>query len=108
MLAGRINRRHVVKGAAAFAAAAALSPRRSRAQEPKTKITIGDEPLISSGPIIIAVAKNYFQKVNLDVDIKYFADGALAIPALIAGEIDCTVSTLYAGLFNAVSKGAPY
>lgn len=107
-MTGRIDRRNVVKGAAAVAAAAAFSPMRSRAQEPKTKLTLGVVPLISSGPIFIAVAKNYFQKVNLDVDIKYFADGALAIPALIAGEIDCTVSTLNAGLFNAVSKGAPY
>jgi len=107
MMASRISRRNVVKGAAALAVAGSFASR-SRAQEPKAKITIGVVPLISSGPIFIAVAKNYFQKVNLDVDIKYFADGALAIPALIAGEIDCTVSTLNAGLFNAVSKGAPY
>ena len=77
----------------------------SFAQEPKTKIRLGIVPLISSGPIFVAAAKGYFDKVNLDVDIKYFADGALAIPALIAGEIDCTVSTLNAGLFNAVSQG---
>lgn len=107
-MAGRINRRHVIQGTAAIAAAAAFAPRRSRAQQQKTKITLGVVPLISSGPIFIALAKDYFKKVNLDVDIKYFADGALAIPALIAGEIDCTVSTLNAGLFNAVSKGAPY
>ena len=86
MMAGRISRRNVVKGTAALAVAGAFASR-ARAQEPKAKITIGVVPLISSGPIFIAVAKNYFQKVNLDVDIKYFADGALAIPALIAGEI---------------------
>src|SRR6185295_16816733 len=36
------------------------------------------------------------------------ADGALAMPALVAGELDLTASTLNAGLFNAVAKGAPY
>jgi len=108
MVTDRIDRRRVVQGAATLIAAGVLSQRRARAQEPKTKIRLGVVPLISSGPIFIAVAKNYFEKVNLDVEIKYFADGALAIPSLIAGEIDCTVSTLNAGLFNAVSKGAPY
>jgi hypothetical protein len=77
---------------------------RSRAR----KLRIGLVPLISSGPIFVAQAKGFFEKVNLDVEVKYFADGALAIPALIAGELDATVSTLNAGLFNAVSKGAPY
>jgi NitT/TauT family transport system substrate-binding protein len=108
MSARRINRRHLMQGAAALGAASVISPARLFAQEPKTKIRLGIVPLISSGPIFVAAAKGYFDKVNLDVDIKYFADGALAIPALIAGEIDCTVSTLNAGLFNAVSKGAPY
>ena len=105
---GWINRRQLMRGAAAIGAASIASPARLPAQETKAKIRLGIVPLISSGPIFVAAAKGYFDKVNLDVDIKYFADGALAIPALIAGEIDCTVSTLNAGLFNAVSKGAPY
>jgi NitT/TauT family transport system substrate-binding protein len=97
-----------MQGVAAVGIAGAVSPRRLSAQEPKAKLRLGVVPLISSGPIFLAAAKGYFDRVNLDVDIKYFADGALAIPALIAGEIDCTVSTLNAGLFNAVGKGAPY
>jgi NitT/TauT family transport system substrate-binding protein len=104
----QLNRRHLMQGAAAVGAASAFSAKGAFAQEPKAKLRLGIVPLISSGPIFIALAKGYFEKVNLDVEIKYFADGALAIPSLIAGEIDCTVSTLNAGLFNAVSKGAPY
>lgn len=103
-----VNRRHLMKGAAAIGIAGALSSPRVRAQEPKAKIRIGLVPLISSGPIFVAAAKGYFDKVNLEVELTYFADGALAIPALIAGEIDATVATLSAGLFNAVSRGAPY
>lgn len=103
-----LNRRHLLAGGTAAALSATLPLRRARAQEPRTKIRIGVVPLISSGPIFIAQAMGFFEKVNLDVELKYFADGALAIPALIAGELDVTVSTLNAGLFNAVSKGAPY
>lgn len=103
-----LTRRHLMQGAAAVGMTGTLSGRRTFAQEPKTKIRIGVVPLISTGPIFLAQAKSYFEKVNLDVELKYFADGALAIPALIAGELDLTVTTLNAGLFNAVSKGAPY
>ena len=102
-----IDRRRLLGGSAAVGLVGAF-PRRLRAQEPRTKIRVGLVRLISSGPIFIAEAKNYFEKVNLDVELKYFADGALAMPALVAGELDLTASTLNAGLFNAVSKGAPY
>jgi NitT/TauT family transport system substrate-binding protein len=103
----RLNRRHLMQSAAALGAASVM-PRRALAQEPRTKIRIGVVPLISSGPIFLAQARGFFDKVNLDVEMKFFADGALAIPALIAGELDTTVTTLNAGLFNAVSRGAPY
>ncbi|HEX5509066.1 MAG TPA: ABC transporter substrate-binding protein [Pseudolabrys sp.] len=102
-----LDRRHLLSGSAAVGLAATF-PRRLRAQEPRTKIRIGLVRLISSGPIFIAEARKFFDKVNLDVELKYFADGALAMPALIAGELDLTASTLNAGLFNAVAKGAPY
>ena len=103
-----LNRRRLMQGAAALGLAGAFSGRSAFAQQPKTKIRIGVVPLISSGPIFVAKAMGFFEKVNLDVELVYFNDGVLAIPALVAGELDTTVSTLSAGLFNAVSKGAPY
>lgn len=102
-----IDRRRLLGGSAAVGLASAL-PRRVRAQEARTKIRVGLVRLISSGPIFIAEAMKFFDKVNLDVELVYFADGALAMPALVAGELDLTASTLNAGLFNAVAKGAPY
>lgn len=104
----RMNRRKLIQGAAALGVAGAFYGKRAYAQEARTKIRVGIVPLISSGPIFVAQAMGFFEKLNLDVELKYFADGALAIPALIAGELDTTVSTLNAGLFNAVSRGAPY
>ncbi len=103
-----IDRRRLLAGTAAMAVVASAPARRATAQEPRAKLRIGIVPLISSGPIFLAQAKGFFEKVNLDVEIKYFADGVLAMPSLVAGEIDVTVATLNAGLFNTVSKGAPF
>jgi NitT/TauT family transport system substrate-binding protein len=103
----RINRRRLMQGTAALGFVAA-APTIGRAQEPRAKIRLGLVRLISSGPIFIAEAKKLFDKVNLDVEFSYFADGALAMPALVAGELDLTASTLNAGVFNTVAKGAPF
>lgn len=100
-----VTRRRVLTGAAGTLAAMA-APALVRAQA--TKFRVGVVPLLSSGPLYIAVAKGFFQKVGIDVELRSFADGALAIPALVAGELDATVATLNAGLFNAVNKGANY
>ncbi len=71
-------------------------------------LRLGHVPLISSGPVFLAMAKGYFEKVNLKLENRFFTDGALAIPALVAGELDVAASTSNAGLFNAIAKGAPY
>lgn len=72
------------------------------------QLRVGIVPYISSGPTFIAIAKGYFDKVNLKVTTQSFADGGLAIPILTAGELDVTVSTCSAGLFNTLAKGAPF
>lgn len=72
------------------------------------QLRVGIVPYISSGPTFIAMAKGYFDKVNLKVSTQSFADGGLAIPILTAGELDVTVSTCSAGLFNTLAKGAPF
>jgi len=87
---------------------AGVAPGIIRAAEQRQRIRIGLVPLISSGPIFIAEAQKLFDRVGLDAELKYFADGALAMPALVAGELDLTASTLNAGLFNTVAKGAPF
>lgn len=103
----KINRRRLIAGTAAFSFAAS-APSILKAQEKPAKIRVGLVPLISSGPVFIAETRKFFEKVNLEADLKYFADGALAMPALVAGELDVTATTLNAGLFNTVAKGAPF
>jgi NitT/TauT family transport system substrate-binding protein len=68
---------------------------------------VGEGPFISGGPYFIARDKGYFAKLGLDVDTRIFMDGALAVPAMVSGELDVTLVTLSAGLFNSIAKGAP-
>jgi NitT/TauT family transport system substrate-binding protein len=70
-------------------------------------LTVGEAPFISGGPFFIARDKGYFEKVGIAVKTKIFMDGALAVPAMVSGELDVTVVTLSAGLFNSIAKGAP-
>jgi NitT/TauT family transport system substrate-binding protein len=70
-------------------------------------IHVGEGPFISGGPYFIARDKGYFAKLGLDVDTRIFMDGALAVPAMVSGELDVTLVTLSAGLFNSIAKGAP-
>jgi NitT/TauT family transport system substrate-binding protein len=92
-------------GALGFAAAA---PANVRAQEPRARIRIGVARLISFGPIFIAAARKFFDQVNLDVEFSAFPEGTTAMSALVAGELDLTASSLNAGIFNTVARGAPF
>ncbi len=78
------------------------------AQAPRAKIRIGVVPLISSGPLFIAQARGFWDRMNIEAEYRYFTDGALAVPALVAGELDFTVATCNAGIFNTIARGAPF
>jgi NitT/TauT family transport system substrate-binding protein len=71
------------------------------------RIRIGEGPFITGGAFYVAREKGYFQKLGLEIDTKTFIDGAMAVPSMIAGELDITFMTPNAGLFNSVAKGAP-
>jgi len=70
-------------------------------------IHVGEGPFISGGPYFIARDKGYFEKLGITIETKKFADGALAIPSMISGELEISNMPASAGLFNAVAKGAP-
>src|SRR3954469_12076638 len=79
-------------------------------QEPAAaadRIRVGEGPFITGGAFYIARDKGYFQKLGIEVDTKPFIDGAMAVPSMIAGELDMTFMTPNASLFNSVAKGAP-
>jgi NitT/TauT family transport system substrate-binding protein len=70
-------------------------------------VRVADGPFVSGGAFFIARDKGYFKKLGIDIETRIFADGALAIPAMIAGEVDVSTMPASAGLFNSVAKGAP-
>jgi NitT/TauT family transport system substrate-binding protein len=70
-------------------------------------IRIGEGPFISGGGFYIAKAKGYFTKVGIEFQMREFADGALAMPSFISGELDMSFMTANASLFNSIAKGAP-
>jgi NitT/TauT family transport system substrate-binding protein len=85
------------------AALALLAADAARAAD---KIRIGEGPFITGGAFYIARDKGYFQKLDLDIEVKIFMDGALSVPSMVAGELDITSVTPSAGLYNAIARGA--
>ena len=90
----------ILGGAAAFVLAAADTVHAA------DKIRIGEGPFITGGAFYIARDKGYFQKLDLDIEIKIFIDGALSVSSIVAGELDITSVTPSAGLYNAIARGA--
>lgn len=74
----------------------------------KETLKVGIVPYISSGPTFIALAKGYFEKMNLNVEVQSYADGGLAIVPLAAGELDISVTTCSAGIFNTIARGVSF
>jgi NitT/TauT family transport system substrate-binding protein len=70
-------------------------------------VRVAEGPFVSAGAFFIARDKGYFKKLGIEIETRKFEDGSLAIPAMIAGEIDISTMPASAGLFNAVAKGAP-
>jgi len=70
-------------------------------------VRVGEGPFITGGGFFIAQERGYFKKLGIEVQPKMFIDGALAVPALISGELDISFMTANAGLFNSIAKGAP-
>jgi NitT/TauT family transport system substrate-binding protein len=70
-------------------------------------VRVGEGPFITGGGFFVANARGYFKKMGLDIQVKKFNDGALAVPAILSGEIDITLMTANASFFNSIAKGAP-
>ena len=70
-------------------------------------VRVGEGPFITGGGFFIAREKGYFKKLNLEIETKRFEDGAFAVPSIIAGELEFTLMTANASLFNSIAKGAP-
>lgn len=70
-------------------------------------IRVGYGPFLSGGGLFIAQERGYFNKMGVTVELRRFNDGSLAVPAMIAGELELTNLPAAANLFNSIAKGAP-
>jgi NitT/TauT family transport system substrate-binding protein len=70
-------------------------------------VRVSDGPFLSGGGYYVAREKGYFTKVGIEIQHREFQDGSVAVPAVVAGEIDIAGMPAAASLFNSVAKGAP-
>jgi NitT/TauT family transport system substrate-binding protein len=96
-----------MKQLAAMVAGLALAVSLATPSAAQDTLRVGEGPFITGGGFLVADAKGYFKKLGLDIETKSFIDGAQAVPALIAGDLDISFMTANASLFNSVARGAP-
>jgi NitT/TauT family transport system substrate-binding protein len=83
-----------------------LLPSMARAQVETVKL--GDLAAISNAAVYIAIEKGFFKEQGVVTEVSNFASAAKQVPALVAGELEVSVGSASAGLFNAVAQQAPF
>jgi NitT/TauT family transport system substrate-binding protein len=101
----KIHREKFV-GLVIFTALLVALPSMVRSQSETVKL--GDLSAISNAAIYIAVEKGFFKEQGINSEISSFASAAKMVPALVAGELEVSVGSASAGLFNAVAQEAPF
>src|SRR5690349_5999152 len=71
-------------------------------------VKLGDLPAISNAGIYIAMDKGYFQEHGVTVDAERFASAGKMTAPLATGQIDVSVGSPSAGLFNSIAGGMDF
>nr|HTI55323.1 ABC transporter substrate-binding protein [Verrucomicrobiae bacterium] len=71
-------------------------------------VKLGDLPAISNAGIYIAIEKGFFQARGVTVDIERFASAGKMTAPLATGQIDVSVGSPSAGLFNSIASGMDF
>lgn len=71
-------------------------------------VKLGDLPAISNAGIYIAMEKGYFQQRGITVDIERFASAGKMTAPLATGQLDVSVGSPSAGLFNSIAGGMDF
>jgi len=90
-------------------AAACISPGQPDPAVPAapvlTTVKVGYLPVVSNGPLYLAVEEGYFARQGITLELVKFQNGAATIPALVSGDIAAGGATVSPALVNAISKG---
>ena len=84
----------------------ALGPSAAWTQE--DVVRLGDLLAISNAGVYIAIEKGYFKEQGIRNEVSTFASAAKVLPALTTGEMNVSVGSPSAGLFNAIAQGATF
>lgn len=87
-------------GAVALALLAAL-PGAAMAERVKLVVL----PFLSQAPIFIALEEGFFAREGIEIEPVALSSSYLAIPGLMAGELDAAIPQTGPALFNAVARG---
>jgi NitT/TauT family transport system substrate-binding protein len=71
-------------------------------------VKLGDLAAISNAAVYVAIEKGFFKEQGIVTEVTNFASAAKQVPALVAGELEVSVGSASAGLFNAVAQQAPF
>jgi len=71
-------------------------------------VKLGDLSAISNAAVYIAIEKGFFKEQGVNTEIMNFDSAAKQVPALVTGELEVSVGSASAGLFNAVAEKAPF
>jgi NitT/TauT family transport system substrate-binding protein len=78
------------------------------AQAQGETVKLGDLAAISNAAVYIAIEKGFFKEQGVVTEISNFASAAKQVPALVAGELEVSVGSASAGLFNAIAQQGPF
>ena len=70
-----------------------------------TTVHVAYLPLISNGPLFIAIDEGFFRQQGIDVQLEKFQSSTEALPALVNGDIAVSGGQLTPGFINAIAQG---
>ena len=70
-------------------------------------VRMGFIPVVTAGPLAVAIERGYFTEVGIKNDLKEMRTSGLRLQALMAGELDVNWGGFGADVVNAISEGAP-
>ena len=80
-----------------------LHPALAHAQSDRVRLVV--LPFLSQAPIFIALEEGFFAREGLAIERVTLQSSYLAIPGLMAGELDAAMPQAGPGLFNAIARG---
>jgi NitT/TauT family transport system substrate-binding protein len=68
-------------------------------------VSLGTVRTANNAPLVLGLARGYFQEQGIDLQVEYFDSGVNIVPALATNRLDVGEGSLTPGLFNAYARG---